>query len=398
MLPFSNLKVLELGRVLAAPWAGQMLADLGAEVIKIEDVEAGDSTRTYDIGDIPDADGNPTSDRAYFAAMNRNKKSVTVDFRKPEGREIIRELARTTDVFIENFKVGDLVRYGLDYASLRELNDRIIYLSVTGFGQTGPYRARPGMDTLAQGYSGLMGLASDPPVVSSVHVMDYAAGMNGAIAIMAALYHRDVNGGTGQHVDISLLDAGLAMISPRIAAPMIANVDRKPGPSRGYVPSGVFKTADGYVYLTMRRDDHFRAACEVIDRMDLTDDPALQDRWGRWDHKDAIMRAFSDAFLTRKTAEWVPPLSARNLITAPVNTIADMMQDEQVKARGTVRMVRHAKGADIPLIANPVRLSETPVTEYRSPPLLGEHTDQLLGERLGYDAAKLAALRKLGAI
>jgi crotonobetainyl-CoA:carnitine CoA-transferase CaiB-like acyl-CoA transferase len=399
--PLAGVRVLELGRVFAAPWCGQMLGDLGAEVIKVEALD-GDPMRQMGTGIIRDAEGRETPDRSVFAAVNRNKKSVTVDLGSEAGCDIVRRLAATCEVFIENFKVGDLARRGLDYAAIRAVNPGIVYLSLTGYGQTGPYAPRPGMDNIVQGLSGyvsMTGEADGPPQASPVSIMDFSAGMHAAIGIISALYGRKVNGAPGQYIDLSLLDSGLALVGYKlIAALMEGSQPARGSRVRGYIPSGVFETADGWMQMTIGTDADWGRFCGVAERPDLLADPRFATRWTRTDHQEALIPLVTQLMKTRPTAGWVGGLSKAGVMAGAVLTLNQIPDDPQVQARGAIMDVTHAAGGNLRLVRNPIGFSETPIETYASPPLLGEHTDAVLGELLGMTPDAIAELRATGAL
>jgi crotonobetainyl-CoA:carnitine CoA-transferase CaiB-like acyl-CoA transferase len=400
-MPLAGIRVLELGRVFAAPWAGQMLADLGAEVIKVEALE-GDPMRQMGTGVIPDGNGNETSDRSVFAAVNRSKRSITIDLATEPGCELVRNLARLSDVLIENFKVGDLARRGLDYTTLSQLNPKLIYLSLTGYGQTGPYSAKPGMDNIIQGLSGYMSMTGEPdrpPQASPVSIMDFSAGMHATVGILAALYGRDQAGAPGQHIDLSLMESGLALVGYKMVAALLSGEQPARGSrTRGYVPSGVFETANGWLQMTVATDLDFKRFCETADREDLLQDPRFATRWTRTDHQDTLVPVIEQILRGRTTATWMDSLGRAGVMAGAVLTLAEAAEDPQVVARGAIMALQHDAGATIPSVRNPIRLSETPIENYSSPPLLGADTESILTGLLGMDRAKIDSLRQAGAI
>lgn len=399
--PLAGIRVLELGRVFAAPWAGQMLGDLGAEVIKVEAID-GDPMRQMGTGVIRDGDGQETSDRSVFAAVNRNKLSITVDLSSEAGCEVVRKLAGVCDVFIENFKVGDLARRGLDYETIRSLNPRLIYLSLTGYGQTGPYSSKPGMDNIVQGLSGYMSMTGEPgqpPQASPVSIMDFSAGMHAAVGILAALYGRDKDGLTGQYIDLSLFESGLALVGYKMIATLMAGEQPPRGSRiRGYVPSGVFETADGWLQMTVATDVDFRRFCETASRSDLLSDPRFETRWTRSDHQEELIPLVQQILRERPTAVWMESLGKAGVMAGAVLSLAEAAEDPQARDRDAVMTVAHNAGGTIPLVRNPIRLSKSPIETYSSPPLLGADTDSVLADLLGMDRSEIEALRASGAI
>lgn len=402
MRPFEKIRIIELGRVFAAPLACQLLADLGADVIKIEDPRGGDMMRSAGPGFVRDAQGNETANSGKFQALNRNKRSITADITTPEGQEIVRNLAGKADVFVENYKVGDLARRGLDYPSIKAINPAIIYGSITGFGQTGPYRARAGLDPVAQAMSGYMsvnGEADGPPLRTTVNIMDFATGVLAALAIVTALYQRR-DTGEGQHLDLSLVDCGLAMMAFSLIPSLLdgKQPDRTGSRSRHWVPSGVFDCADGQIYLVSGPDRDFARFCDVLSRAEWKDDPRFSTRPARDENEDAIVALVSDVLRTAPVSAWVEKLGAAGLVAAPVYQFADIPADAQVQARGSILELPHLAGGTTPIVENPMRFSAISPREHVAAPLLGQHTDEVLADLLGYDRDRIVALRASGAI
>lgn len=406
-LPLTGIKVLDLTRVLAGPLSSQMLADLGAEVIKIERPKTGDDARAFGPPYLVDPEGKHNNNNSFYFCANRNKKSVTVDLAKPEGQEIVRELAKSVDIFMENFKVGDLKRYKLDYESIRAVNPGIIYCSVTGFGQTGPYSPRAGYDAIFQAMGGLMSVTGHPdgepgagPMKVGPSIVDYMTGMNTSIGILSALYHRKVNGGAGQHIDVCLLDTVIASLSHYA---QIYLVNGKTPPRRGTwgnggMPAGVFRCADGELMLVVGNDGQFARTCGVLGRPDLATDPKFVKNNDRVVNAKEIMALFAAEFLKQPVAHWLDELEKAGVPSGPVNDFAQVFADKHVRERGMEVKVAHKFEPQLSLIRNAITFSETPVTDYRAPPLLGEHTDEVLAGRLNYDDEKLGALRGKGII
>ena len=409
-----HLRVLDLSRVLAGPWCTQNLADMGADVIKIEKPGEGDDTRHWGPPFFPDAQGNPSDNAVYFAACNRNKRSVTVDMATAEGQRLIRELAMQSDVVVENFKTGGLKRYGLDYASLSALNPRLIYCSVTGFGQTGPYAPRAGYDLLVQAMSGLMSITgradSEPgggPLRVGVAVVDLFTGMYATTAILGALEARHRTG-RGQHIDMALLDVAMAVLANQGAG--FLNTGHVPGRQGNTHPSVVpyqdFPTADGRMLLAIGNDGQFARFCEAAGT-DWASDERFATNAGRVTHRDALIPLMSDLTRGRPTAEWIALLEDKAVPCGPINHIGQAFDDAQVRARGLRVEQERYPGATPPAgetinrvvtTASPLRLSDTPTTLRHAPPALGQHTDEVLRERLGLDAQQLQALRGKGVV
>jgi crotonobetainyl-CoA:carnitine CoA-transferase CaiB-like acyl-CoA transferase len=403
--PLSHIRVLDLSRVLAGPWASQNLADLGAEVNKIERPGAGDDSRAFGPPWVKDASGRDTKDSAYFTSANRGKKSVTLNLSAPEGRAIARDLARKSDVLLENYKYGDLARYGLGYDDLRTLNPKLVYCSVTGFGQTGPYRERPGYDFMIQGMGGMMSVTGEPdgspgggPQRAGVPIADIITGMYASIAICAALANRERTG-RGQHLDLALLDSQIALLayqntnyfSTGEPPKRIGNLHPNIAP---YQP---FRTRDGDVILACGNDNLFRKFCEAAGCSELIADPRFATNGKRVENRAELTRLLQDVFMQRKTSEWVDLLEAAGVPNGPINNIAQVYAEPQVKARGVRVDLANASGVKVPLVASPMRFSETPV-EYRlAPPALGQHTDEVL-RGLGKSDAELSRLRAEGVI
>ncbi|KJK15462.1 CoA transferase [Pseudomonas sp. BIGb0427] len=397
----SHLRVLDLSRVLAGPWSGQILADLGAEVIKVERPGSGDDTRAWGPPFLKDAYGENTSEAAYYLAANRNKRSLTIDFTQPEGQRLVRELAAKSDVLIENFKVGGLAAYGLDYESLKALNPRLVYCSVTGFGQTGPYAKRAGYDFMIQGLGGLMSLTGRPegedgagPVKVGVALTDILTGLYSTVAILAALAHRDRDGG-GQHIDMALLDVQVACLANQAMNYLTTGTPpRRLGNAHpNIVPYQDFPTADGDFILTVGNDGQFRKFAEVAGQPQWADDPRFATNKQRVANRAELIPLIRQATVFKTTAEWVAQLEQAGVPCGPINDLAQMFADPQVKARGLAIEMPHPLAGQVPQVASPIRLSETPVEYRHAPPLLGEHTEQILGEVLGLAASEIERLR-----
>ncbi|MBF4210414.1 CoA transferase [Pseudomonas donghuensis] len=398
----SHLRVLDLSRVLAGPWSGQILADLGAEVIKVERPGSGDDTRAWGPPFLKDAYGENTSEAAYYLAANRNKRSLTIDFTQPEGQRLVRELAAKSDVLIENFKVGGLAAYGLDYESLKAINPRLVYCSVTGFGQTGPYAKRAGYDFMIQGLGGLMSLTGRPegeegagPVKVGVALTDILTGLYSTVAILAALAHRDRDGG-GQHIDMALLDVQVACLANQAMNYLTTGTPpRRLGNAHpNIVPYQDFPTADGDFILTVGNDGQFRKFAEVAGQPQWADDPRFATNKQRVANRAELIPLIRQATVFKTTAEWVAQLEQAGVPCGPINDLAQMFADPQVKARGLAIEMPHPLAGQVPQVASPIRLSETPVEYRHAPPLLGEHTEQILGEVLGLAVSEIERLRE----
>ena len=402
----SHIRVLDLSRVLAGPWAGQLLGDLGARVVKIERPVAGDDTRGWGPPFLKDAAGQDTRDAAYFLCANRNKQSVTIDFTRPEGQALIKALARDSDIVIENFKRGGLMPYGLDYATLSAINPRLIYCSITGFGQTGPYADRAGYDFLIQGMGGLMsitgrrdGEAGAGPQKVGVAVTDILTGLYASNAILAALAYREVSG-LGQHIDLALLDVQIASLANQTMNYLTTGVSpvRMGNAHPNIVPYQDFPTADGAMILAVGNDSQFAKLALVAGHPEWAVAPTFATNKARVANREAFAAAFTAVSLTRTTRDWIAALEAAGVPCGPINTLADVFADPQVVARGMAISMEHASGATVPLVANPIRMSETP-PEYRTaPPVLGQDTRAVLADRLGLDEAAIAALAEQGVI
>ncbi|MFF7707173.1 CoA transferase [Pseudomonas sp. NPDC007930] len=402
----SDLRVLDLSRVLAGPWAGQILGDLGAEVIKVERPGSGDDTRAWGPPYLKDAHGNSTGEAAYYLAANRNKHSVTIDFTRPEGQALVRQLAAKSDVLIENFKVGGLAAYGLDYASLRELNPRLVYCSITGFGQTGPYAKRAGYDFMVQGLGGLMSLtgrADDEhgagPVKVGVALTDILTGLYASVAIQAALHSRQ-HSNVGQHIDMALLDVQVACLANQAMNYLTTGVaPRRLGNAHpNIVPYQDFPTADGDIILTVGNDSQFRKFCEVAGQPGWAQDARFITNAARVAHRQVLVPMIRQATVFRTTAEWVVALEQAGVPCGPINDLEQVFADPQVIARGLKVVLEHPLAGQLSQVASPLRLADTPVQYRHAPPLLGEHTAEVLGQVLGLTAVEQAALRGAGVI
>jgi crotonobetainyl-CoA:carnitine CoA-transferase CaiB-like acyl-CoA transferase len=400
--PLSHIRVLDLSRVLAGPWAGQNLADLGAEVIKVERPKIGDDSRAYGPPWVKDRDGRETKDSAYFTAANRGKKSVTLNISKPEGQEIVRRLARISDVLIENYKFGDLARYGLGYNDLKSANPRLIYCSVTGFGQTGPYREHPGYDFMVQGMGGMMSVTGEPdggPQRAGVPVADIITGMYASIAICAAIAHR-AETGIGQHLDLALLDSQIALLAYQNTNYFATGTPPKRigNLHPNIVPYQPFRTADGEVILACGNDNLYRKFCEATGCAELADDARFSTNGKRVENRGELTRLLQEIFGKRTTREWVALLEAAGVPNGPINNIAQVFEEPQVKARGIRVELDHPVAGKLSTVASPMRFSATPVEYRRAPPLLGEHTEEILRGMLRMSGSEIEKLRADGVL
>jgi crotonobetainyl-CoA:carnitine CoA-transferase CaiB-like acyl-CoA transferase len=395
--PLKGLRVLDLTRVLAGPTCTQMLGDLGAEIIKIEKPDSGDDTRGFAPPFWPE-----TKESAYFLGVNRNKQSVTVDIAKPEGQALVHKLLEHCDILAENFKVGALAKYGLGYEQLKAKHPRLIYCSITGFGQTGPYAPRPGYDALIQAMGGIMSLTGEPngsPQKAGVPVADLFAGLYGCIGILAAVNHRN-NTGEGQHIDIGMLDTHVAWLANQGMNYLATgeNPPRLGNQHPNISPYQEYPTQDGYLILAVGNDPTFERFCKNFGLDDLPKDPRFATNAARVANRDLVTQTLTPVMKSKTTAAWVEALEALKIGCGPINTLKDVFADPHVIARDMVVKMQHKSGQEIEVIANPVKLSATP-PDYRSPPpVLGEHSDHVLGGLLGMSAAEIAALREKGIV
>jgi len=393
--PLAGLRVLDLTRVLAGPTCTQMLGDLGAEVIKIERPEAGDDTRGFAPPFVPN-----TRESAYFVGVNRNKKSVTVDIGKPEGQALILQLLEHCDILAENFKVGALAKYGLGYEQLKARFPKLIYCSITGFGQTGPYAPRPGYDALIQAMGGVMSLTGEPngsPQKVGVPVADLFAGLYGCIGILAALNHRNATG-EGQQIDIGMLDTHVAWLANQGMNYLATgeNPPRLGNQHPNIAPYQEFPTADGYIILAVGNDPTFERFCRAFGQEHLLADPRFATNPIRVANRDLVTATLTPVMRSKTTVEWIGLLEAQKIGCGPINTLKEVFADPHVQARGMVVEMDHGSGERVQVIANPVKLSATPPSYRSAPPLLGQDTDAVLAGLLGMDAGAIAALKEKG--
>ena len=393
--PLTGIRVLDLSRVLAGPWAGQLLADLGADVVKVEKPQGGDDTRAWGPPYLKDGSGRDTSEATYFLCANRNKRSVAIDIATPEGQSQVRHLAQNADVVLENFKVGGLKRYGLDYASLKEANPRLVYCSITGFGQTGPYAARAGYDFLIQGMGGLMSVTGRPdgepgagPQKVGVALTDIMTGLYATIAVQAALAEREKSG-LGQHIDLALLDVQIACLANQASNYLAGQqVPRRMGNAHpNIVPYQDFPTADGDIILAVGNDEQFARFCAVAGHPEWANDARFSSNPQRVAHRAVLVPLLRQATVSRTSADWIAALEAAGVPCGPINRIDEVFADAQVRARGLHIDMDHPLAGSVPLVANPIRLSGSPVTYRTPPPTLGQHTAEVLAQWLGTASA-----------
>lgn len=398
----SHLRVLDLSRVLAGPWAGQLLADMGAEVIKVERPGEGDDTRGWGPPFLKDKDGAATRESAYYLSANRGKRSVAIDITRPEGQDLVRRLAAQSDVVLENFKVGGLAKYGLDYAGLKAVKPDIVYCSITGFGQDGPYAARAGYDFLIQGMGGLMSLTGAPggePMKVGVALTDIFTGMYGAFAVLAALAHRDRTG-EGQHIDLALLDVQVAVLANQATNYLVGGImpGRLGNAHPNIVPYQAFPTADGHVILAVGNDAQFARFCAVGGRPDLAADPRFATNAERVRNRAILVPQLCAMLAAKPSAEWIAELEVAGVPCGPINDLAQVFDNPQVRHRGMKVSMDHPQAGTVDLLANPIRMSATPIAYDRAPPALGADTDETLGRLLGLDADELARLAAAGIV
>ena len=394
-----GIKVLDLSRILAGPWAAQTLADLGADVIKVERPDGGDDTRSWGPPWLNDTDGNPSTDSAYYLAANRNKRAITIDFTQSEGQAVIRALAAQSDILIENYKLGGLAKYGLDYDTLSAVNPRLIYCSITGFGQTGPYAARPGYDLLLQAMGGLMSITGERddhpgggPQRVGVAVIDLMTGMYSSVGILAALAAR-TRTGRGQYLDVALLDVATAMLANQGMNYLTTGISpvRTGNAHPNIVPYQDVPTADGAMILAVGNDGQFARFCKVLGAPEWAEDARFRTNPARIENRAILIDMIRARTVSLPTHEWIAALEAVNIPCGPINSIADVFADGQVQSRDLRQSLDHVSAGPTPTIASPLRLSDTPVTYRNAPPVLGQHTHDVLGE-LGLSADAIAAL------
>jgi crotonobetainyl-CoA:carnitine CoA-transferase CaiB-like acyl-CoA transferase len=397
-----HIRVLDLSRVLAGPWCAQNLADLGADVIKIERPGAGDDTRAWGPPYAPGADGEPTTESAYYLSANRGKRSVTVDIASAAGQALLRELVLHCDVVLENFKVGHLKRYGLDYESLKALKPDLVYCSITGFGQDGPYAHRAGYDFLVQGMGGLMSITGERddlpgggPQKAGVAITDLMTGMYATVAVLAALTHRDRTG-QGQHIDMALLDTQVAMLAN--VGSNYLNSGKRPrrwgNAHANIVPYQTFACLDGHIIVATGNDGQYRKFVEAGGRPELAHDERFATNPLRVRNRDALVPLLAGMVKEKRRDDWIALLEEAGVPCGPINELDEVFADEQVRARGMEIALPHPEAGDVKLVRSPMRLSATPATSGKAPPLLGQHTDEVLREVLGKSGEEIAVLRE----
>ncbi|MEP6388775.1 MAG: CaiB/BaiF CoA-transferase family protein [Halioglobus sp.] len=384
----SHIRVLDLSRVLAGPWASQILADLGAEVIKVERPGHGDDTRAWGPPFMSDSDGEPTSESAYYLCTNRGKQSVAIDMKTPEGQEIIRQLAADSDILIENFKVGGAASFGLDYPSLAELNPRLVYCSITGFGQNGPLKDRPGYDFLVQAMGGLMSVTGEKdgepgagPQKVGVALTDIMTGLYAAIGVLAALAEREQSG-LGQHVDLALLDVTAATLANQATNYLVGgmNPTRLGNAHPNVVPYQSFVCADGHLIVAVGNDAQFRRFVAELGLPELADDTRFATNRKRVEHREELIPPLQAKMLEHSKQEWIDRLEAVSVPAGPINSVAEVFDEPQLAARQMRVQVPHPLNPELELVGSPIKLSRTPVDDRRPPPMLGEHTEQVLAK------------------
>jgi crotonobetainyl-CoA:carnitine CoA-transferase CaiB-like acyl-CoA transferase len=403
--PLSHIKVLDLSRILAAPWAGQVLADLGADVIKVERPGAGDDTRSWGPPFLKDAQGRDTTQAGYFLAVNRGKRSITVSLDQPAGQEIVRRLALEADIVLENYKAGTLARYGLDEASLRRINPRLIYCSVTGFGQTGPRRDQPAYDFLIQAMGGMMSVTGERdgrpgggPQKVGVPIVDLMTGMYAAVSVLAALARRDRTG-VGESIDIAMLDVQVATLANQAMNFLVSGqVPRRNGNAHPNIqPQDVYACADGDVILVVGNDGQFAKLCEVLGEPGWASEERFATNAQRIRNIEQLSALLRERFAGWRRDGLIAALDAAGVPCGPINNVAEVFDEPQVKAREMLRYAPHPSGVEVPQVASPIRLGGASLPLADAPPLLGQHSEAILAE-IGYAPADIAALRSAGVI
>ena len=399
--PLKGVKVVDLSRVLAGPWCGQVLADMGADVIKVEKPQTGDDTRQWGPPFLKDSVGNDTNDAAYFHSANRGKKSIVVDIQTPQGQDIIRKLVAEADVLIENFRVDALKKYDLDYASLRDINPKLIYCSITGFGQTGPYKDRSGYDFMIQGMGGLMSIsghgdseAGGGPMKTGVAITDLTTGMYAAIGILGALYERNTSG-EGQYIDMSLLDVQVAWLANQNMNYLIGgNIPERKGNSHpNIVPYQVFPTKDGHIIITVGNDKQFKSFADTIGEQKLATDPRFSIARARVENREALVALIETALAKNTSKHWLEIFEKNQVPAGPINNIAEVFADPQVIAREMQFDLPHTVAGSVPQVANPIRYSKSKLEYKTSSPTLGQNTDEVLKD-MGLSDADIDSLRQ----
>lgn len=401
-----HIRVLDLTRILAGPWCTQNLADLGADVIKVERPGNGDDTRSWGPPYLRDQNGNDTTEAAYYLAANRGKRAITVDIATPEGQQIIRELALQSDVVMENYKVGQLKKYGLDYESFRQIKPDLVYCSITGFGQTGPYAHRAGYDFIIQGMGGFMSLTGERddlpgggPQKAGVAIADLMTGMYATIAVLAALTHRDRTG-EGQHIDLALLDAQVALLA-NMSSNYLCNGEvpvRQGNAHTNIVPYQTFASSDGHIIVAVGNDGQYRKFVTAGERDDLADDPRFASNPLRVQHRELLVPLLAEMVRQKTKKEWIDLLEAAGVPCGPINSLDEVFANPQVISREMCVRLAHPSAGQVSLVGNPIKLSATPVQYQSAPPLLGQHNEQVLQELLHYAPEKIVQLEEMGII
>jgi len=401
-----GLLVLDLSRILAGPWCTQILADLGAKVIKVERPGRGDDTRAWGPPYLKDGQGNDTTEAAYYLSANRGKMSITLDIATEEGAALAREMAAKADILVENYKLGGLKKYGLDYAGLKDANPRLIYCSITGFGQDGPYAARAGYDFVVQGMCGFMSITGERddlpgggPQKGGVAISDLTTGLYSTISILAALNHRN-NTGEGQYIDMALLDSAIALMANQNLNYLTSGEPptRYGNAHPNLLPYSVFDTADDPIIIAIGNDDQFRRFCDLAGASELADDPRFATNPARIRHRDELMPQVFELVKQKPRAWWVEHLEARGIPYGVVNNFAQTFADPQVRARAMRFDMPHPTAGTVPMVRSPVNLKGSPPVYRRPPPLLGEHTEEVLADVLGKSAAEIARLKAAGVV
>ena len=405
-LPLSGIRVLDLSRILAGPWAGQTLADLGAEVIKVEHPKAGDDTRSWGPPFVDDPESGDRGDAAYFFACNRGKKSITIDFTRPQGAALLHGIAAQSDVLLENFKVGGLAKYGLDYAAMSVLNPRLVYCSITGFGQTGPYATRPGYDFLIQAMGGLMSITGERdgrpgggPQKVGVAITDVMTGLYATIGVMAALRSRDATG-KGQHLDLALMDVQIAALANQGASYLATGVApvRMGNEHPSISPYQSLPASDGFFILATGNDSQYRNFCITAGRPELADDARFRTNSDRVGNRDVLSALLSDITRQRTIDEWTGAMEKAGVPCGPINSLDRVFADPHVRARGVQLELDHPRYGAVPSVANPIRFSDTPIQYKSAPPVLGANTREILAGLLKKSGAEIDVLAQEGVI
>jgi len=403
--PLSHIKVLDLSRVMAGPWAGQLLADMGADVIKVERPGAGDDTRGWGPPFLKDNDGKDTRESGYYLSVNRGKRSLTLSIEKPEGQAIVKELAKRSDILLENFKLGTLQRYGLGYDDLKAINPRLIYCSITGFGQDGPYAPKVAYDFLIQAMGGLMSITGEAdgrpgggPQKVGIPILDLMTGMYGAVSVLAALANREQTG-RGDFIDLAMLDVQTAVLSNQAMNYLLSGrtPQRQGNRHPNIMPQDVFQCADGPVVLAVGNDGQYAKMCQALKRPELATDPRYAKNADRVRNKDELMPLIAQIFATWKRAPLVEAMEQAGVPCGPINTVLEVFADTQVKARGMKFDLPHPQSGSVPQVKNPINFTDAAIEYDSAPPLLGQHSEEILHE-LGMNDAEIAKLRSNGVV